>query len=350
MQASIPADMHATVNTVLRELALDGRTCFTSFYARAPQGDAVVFECSDARVSDEVRRRLGGHGEGLPVRYVVLPDADDLPELYLANHSVVDVRKAPSHAAELVTQIIAGDTAVPLKIEGDWVLVRLNDGYVGWVRSWHLSATRRLDAERFLAAAASRVSANIIQVFEKPDETSTPVCDAVVGTVLHAKPAERRGWRGVTFADGRSGYTNAKGLKRIATRRRVSREGLVSTGMRFMGIPYLWGGTTPKGFDCSGLIQRVFSLHGVLLPRDSDQQAHYGRPKAVGSLDSLVTGDLLFFGKSENHISHVAMYVSDGLFLHAFGHVRMGALDPRHPLFEPNLERDWCLTRDPLKL
>jgi SH3-like domain-containing protein len=341
--------MHAAVDEVLAELSLDGRDCFTSVYARAPQGDAVVFECSDARVSDEVRQRLGPSGGRLPIRYVVLPGGADLPELLLATHSVVDVRKTPAHGAELVSQVICGDTVQPLKVEGDWFLVRTDDGYVGWVRSWHLTAARRADVDRFEAEASVRVAANIIQVFEEPNEMSTPVCDAVVGTRLGVAPAERRGWRRVAFADGRCGYTAAKGLKKIPARRTVSRESLVSTGMRFMGIPYLWGGTTPKGFDCSGLIQRIFRLHGVLLPRDSDQQAAYGRLKPPGTTEELATGDLLFFGKTQDQISHVAMVVSDGLFLHAFGHVRMGALDPRHPLFEPTLTRDWRLTRDPLK-
>jgi cell wall-associated NlpC family hydrolase len=123
---------------------------------------------------------------------------------------------------------------------------------------------------------------------------------------------------------------------------------MAATGLRFIGIPYLWGGTTPRGFDCSGLVQRIYRLHGVSLPRDSDQQARRGRLKPAGSYETLRTGDLLFFGKSDAQITHVGMYLADGLFLHAYGHVRVGSLDPRHALYEATLSADWRCTRDPL--
>jgi cell wall-associated NlpC family hydrolase len=281
------------------------------------------------------------------VHAVVLP-SDDVPELVLATHSVVDVRRKPDHAAELTTQVIYGDTLEGLKREGDWFLVRMADGYIGWIRSWHLRAVTAAEAGRFDRAAKHRVVANVIQVLEEADESALPVSDAVVGTPLIAESGGRRGWRRVTFADGRRGYTLSKGIGRIPVRKTVSREGLVATGMRFLGIPYLWGGTTPKGFDCSGLVQRVFALQGVRLPRDADQQSRFGRLKPSESLQELNAGDLLFFGKPGAAISHVAMYVADGLFLHAFGHVRVAALDPRHNLFDARLVSDWRLTRDPL--
>jgi cell wall-associated NlpC family hydrolase len=123
---------------------------------------------------------------------------------------------------------------------------------------------------------------------------------------------------------------------------------LTATGVRFLGIPYLWGGSTPKGFDCSGLVQRIYRLHGVILPRDSDQQSRIGGEKHVASLDDLAPGDLLFFGRAAQRITHVGMALPDRLFLHAYGQVRVNSLDPAHPLFEPNLARDWRLTRDPL--
>jgi cell wall-associated NlpC family hydrolase len=346
MQPTTMSSIHTHIDAVLAERGLDRRTCFVAVFAQAPQGDRVVFECSDDAVSREVLRRLP-ESESRDVRGVVLP-SDDVPKLLLASHSVVDVRRKPDHASELVTQVIYGDTLEVLKHDGDWFLVRMADGYIGWIRSWHLSPVEPAAAAHFDRAAKHRVVANVIQVLEEAAAAALPVSDAVTGTRLIAESGGRRGWRRVTFADGRGGYTLSKGIGLIPRRKTVSREGLVATGMRFLGIPYLWGGTTPKGFDCSGLIQRIFALHGVRLPRDADQQSRFGRLKEAESQQDLDTGDLLFFGKAGATISHVAMYVADGLFLHAFGHVRVGALDPRHNLFDARLVTDWRATRDPL--
>ena len=118
--------------------------------------------------------------------------------------------------------------------------------------------------------------------------------------------------------------------------------------MRFLGIPYLWGGNTPKGFDCSGLIQRIYRLQGIVIPRDSDLQSRFGEAKEIGHVDDLDTGDLLFFGKSETQITHVAMYLSNGLFLHAYGQVRVASLNPGHPLYDSKLSADWKCTKNTL--
>jgi cell wall-associated NlpC family hydrolase len=343
-------DVHAVIADVLKRRSLDHRMCFTAVYAKPPGGRPVI-ECSDRDVRDDVERQLGERLglEAPPIEYVLLPDGErGLPERLIAASSVVDVRRKPDHTSELLTQSIYGDAMTPLKQEGDWWLVKLHDGYIGRVRSWHLTPFSTKELQRFEAEARHRVVGNVIQIFEEPDEMSRPVSDAVVGTRVSASTCGKRGWRAVGLPDGRDGFAKARGVGRIPATRRVLRDGLAATGMRFLGIPYLWGGTTPKGFDCSGLMQRIYLLHGVLIPRDSDIQAQWGRLKPSDSVENLDTGDLLFFGKSDDQISHVAMVLSNGLFLHAYGQVKVGALDPRHALFEPGLTRDWRCTRDPL--
>jgi hypothetical protein len=175
-----------------------------------------------------------------------------------------------------------------------------------------------------------------------------PVSDLVVGTPLAVTGNAADGWLAVDLPEGRSGFVRSSHVEARETRKLLSRNQLTATGLRFLGIPYLWGGSTPKGFDCSGLVQRIYRLQGLILPRDSDMQARFGREKRIDSLDDLVAGDLVFFGRAAQRITHVGMVVPDRLFLHAYGQVRVNSLDPAHPLYEPSLARDWRLTRDPL--
>jgi cell wall-associated NlpC family hydrolase len=343
-------DVHGTIAEALAERGLDHRTCYTRVRA-APPGGALVVECSERSVLDDLARRFAAdHGhEASGIGLVLLPEEGvGLPELFIATGSVVDVRRENAHTSELVSQAVCGDSMAPLKRDGDWCLVRLDDGYIGWVRSWHLKGVSRAEFERFRSSALHRVTSTILPVFERPDELSQPIGDAVVGTPITVSPCEKRGWKGVTLPDGRKGFVRSRGIGRRPARPRVARDAMAATGLRFIGIPYLWGGTTPRGFDCSGLVQRIYRLHGVSLPRDSDQQARRGRLKPAGSYETLRTGDLLFFGKSDAQITHVGMYLADGLFLHAYGHVRVGSLDPRHALYEATLSADWRCTRDPL--
>ena len=340
------ADIHSTVTAVLAERAQDRRLCYVHVEPAAPAGDRLVLETSDTALTRALAERLTDTAP--PLEFVTLPQ-DGLPERLVTVSSVADIRKEPGHAAELVTQLIDGDAVVPLKQEGDWYLVRLEDGYIGWVRSWHVEATTDRALEIFAGNARHRIGDNVVQIQTEPSDEALPVCDAVVGTPVVAEASPRRGWRQVRLTNGREGYVRSRSVEAIPTGRRISRERLTATGMHFLGIPYLWGGNTPKGFDCSGLIQRVFQLHGLTLPRDSDLQARFGREKASREPEKLETGDLLFFGKSPDQISHVAIYVSNGLFLHAYGQVKVGSIDPLHALYEPKLHRDWHITRDAIK-
>lgn len=267
-----------------------------------------------------------------------------MPELMLVVSAVADVRREPSHKAELVSQAIQGDAVTPLKAENEWTLVRMDDGYVGWIRDWHLQTWSAAGRDAFLAAATHRIKTNHAIAVETPG--GTVLGELVVGTPLVAGESAGRGLVSARLADGRAGYVPRSSLEPLRARRPTP-ERLAKTGLAFLGIPYLWGGTTPNGFDCSGLIQRVFRLNGLALPRDSDQQALVGRERPNPTPSELVPGELLFFGRTRESITHVGLVLPDLTFLHSYGQVTVNALDPSHPRYSQRLAEIWQVTRDP---
>jgi cell wall-associated NlpC family hydrolase len=339
--------LNGVVARVVEDHGLDRRFCHAVAVPLPPDGRLVV-ECTDGPALDAIRERAGADAASVDFR-LLDGSAPGLPAGLVIASSVADIRREGAHTAELVTQAIYGESVQPLKLDGDWYLVRLYDGYVGWLRSWHAVERSPAAQAAYMESAGHRVASNLAEVVEAPEPDALPVTDLVIGTRLHAQPCGRRGWRAVNLPDGREGYIAARSIERQPSRRRPSRESLAATGLRFLGIPYIWGGNTPKGFDCSGLIQRVFWLHGIELPRDSDLQARVGRLIPAGRPEALHTGDLLFFGRTAESVTHVAMALSDGLFLHAYGQVRVGSLDPAHRLYESGLHRIWLHNRDPFR-
>ena len=345
------AQINEIIAAVLKNRSLDQRICYTSVTPLPPDGSQIRIECSDKEVLGEIKQivRQKITAAAFKPVFVKIPELDrQLPEVFVTVTSVADVRQSPSHTSELVTQVIYGDVVDPLKQDGDWILVRVEDGYIGWIRSWYLRESSHREVEEFLETSGHRITSTITQFFERPSEDALPISDAVVGTPVCANRCDKRGWRNVHLPDGKIGFVKARSIEPVKLHRNVTRNSLSVIGLKFLGVPYLWGGNTPKGFDCSGLIQRIFKLCGVLLPRDSDMQAQYGKRKRSGQIDSLRMGDLIFFGKSSSQITHVAMYLSDSLFLHAYGQVRINSLLPQHPLYENKLVRKWRITRDPL--
>jgi cell wall-associated NlpC family hydrolase len=176
-------------------------------------------------------------------------------------------------------------------------------------------------------------------VYRDPDVTTArPKAQAPLATRLEVAgdgPTER--WLAVRLPAGDMGYVQKGDVRAAddpaAPRRRGSREDLVATARRFLGVPYLWGGMTAQGIDCSGLASRAYHANGIDLPRDADQQ--FADPGAVPvERPDLRPGDLLFFGKDAANVTHVGLYLGDGRFINATTHetpvVREDRLDDPH--------------------
>ncbi len=113
----------------------------------------------------------------------------------------------------------------------------------------------------------------------------------------------------------------------------MEKEDLVETSKKLMGLPYLWGGTSPKGVDCSGFTKTVYFLNGMVIPRDASQQVHTGKLiDTTKNFQNLIPGDLLFFGRpatdsTSERVVHVGMWIGDNQFIHSMGDVHISTMD-----------------------
>ena len=329
-----------------RRLGLDWRSSYSKIAACG--SEAIDVELSREEVFRAVAEGLGGaeaRGEagagevslslsGVSVRLRLL--GAERGRLLWTTSSVADVRRQSAHSAELVSQLIMGETARALRTEGDWHLVRLADDYHGWIRSWCVRDVDESAVGAYAAAAYAVVVASVGYVYSEPDEQSVPVADVVAGVVLAAGRAER-GFRRVALPGGRSGFLRESDIASPPCGP-PDRSRIVERAGRFLGIPYLWGGTTAKGFDCSGLVKRVFAMEGVALPRDSDRQALVGSLIPREDVRRARPGDLLFFGEGGT-VSHVAIHAGGGAFIHSHGEVRITSLAPGDERYEEKFAR-----------
>jgi L-alanine-DL-glutamate epimerase-like enolase superfamily enzyme len=268
-------------------------------------------------------------------------------------NSVVAVRSEPLHAAEMVTQALLGTPVKLLEQRGDWRKVQLPDLYVGWVDG-SLQPVSRERLDDYLTKSKLIVTANQATAFEEPDCRSLPMSDLVAGNILVFQASVDTFYR-VCYPDGREAYvckSDALPVDKWLVNVDLTGESIVKHALQLLGVPYLWGGTSTKGLDCSGLTKQVYLMHGIMLPRDASQQAMQGEPVDTGdNFSNARSGDLLFFvskASGDNlvdRVTHVAIYMDDMRFIHASDHVRIGSFNPNDPLYDAFNANRYFLTK-----
>jgi gamma-D-glutamyl-L-lysine dipeptidyl-peptidase len=188
----------------------------------------------------------------------------------------------------------------------DWRYIQGADQYFGWVALDDLAVFTGYGQKHVVAVL-------LADVRDAPRSDASVIARLPAGTAMPATGVRPDGWSELHFGPGwRTGYVAPGDVADIRElpHHYPTADDYLKTAESFIGIPYLWGGTTALGLDCSGLVQQVYRLNGVALPRDADQQAMLGR-----RVDEARAGDLMFFGAQS--VTHVALATSATEFIHA---------------------------------
>lgn len=246
-------------------------------------------------------------------------------EFGIVTLSIVPVRAEPSDRSEMVTQLLFGELVAVEQVKSGWTSVRnVYDNYEGWVDSKQVHMISEEEFNRLNRFEPCYVN-DLVEVVQDLDTYQTiPV---VIGSVI------RNLEKDVFTLGGRSyEYTG----QYICAEDEVSVRTILEHAMMFLNTPYLWGGKSPFGIDCSGFVQIVYMLSGVYLLRDASEQAGMG--EHVSFLDEARAGDLLFFENADGDIVHVGIYLDNNEIIHASGKVRIDRID-HQGIFNEDLNR-----------
>lgn len=271
------------------------------------------------------------------------PTEENKDVFALTTVSVANMREKPAYSAEMATQSLLG---MPMRIverQKSWICVITPEAYRCWVHQESVVVMSREELDRWIDAPKLIFLDSYGFCFAEPNEKSPKVADLVSGCVFqHTDDAGD--YHQIRFPDDRTAFvrkTSCEAFEHWAVKTRPTGASLVETAKEFMGVPYLWGGTSSKMLDCSGLTKLCFFLNGVIIPRNASHQAKVGQSVDISNgFDRLEKGDLIFFGtkrEGETKITHVGIHIENGDFIHEAGRVRFGSLNPDSDLFDQAL-------------
>lgn len=306
--------------------------------AATADGIEITGETDQKKGIVSLMEALKNKGKKIENLVKILPDSSVGAWKYaLVNNSVANIRSTAKHSGELATQAILGTSLKVLKIDGDFYLVQTPDGYISWVDHGGVTLLT-LDQIRSWEKAPKVIFTKAFgHVYSNTDSELEKTGDIVLGSQLILLE-EKDNYYKVQYPDKREGY-----LKKSESQPYdIWMNDLEASGTlvelyakELLGVPYLWGGTSTKGMDCSGFTKTVYLMNGYVIPRDASQQIMAGNnvdPQL--QIKGLQKGDLMFFGKkatdsTSQRVTHVGIWLGNdkGEFIHASGRVKIGSID-----------------------
>ncbi len=312
----------------------------------AKEGDTLVFGITldSADVINDVRQAIQSRFPKARIDFKLLPLSEWKNKVGVVRLSVANLRTKPKHTAELASQMLMGMPVKILEKRDGFYRVRTTEGYLGWT---DLAALKIMDREAFakwLSKPKIIVQETCVSVLQDTLMDSPQVSDMVFNDVAILLSKGEYFYR-IELPDGRKGFIPVDKAALLDEWNHINENVFdirdltaVAVDM-FTGVPYLWGGTSAKAFDCSGFTKNIYQNFGFLLPRDASQQYKTGKEISVTDekLKEVQPGDLLFFGQKREgkppKVTHVALYLGNGRIVHATGEVKVESLISGDSLF-----------------
>lgn len=330
LAASAGTPAEDAVAKVKKTLAPDARQVEMTITAtELPDGGVLLKgKTSEEAVRQALLKELSSYKNIVDSITVFPTDQWAIPRI-----AVACARTRGAHAGEMASQSLMGHPVRILEKEGQWYKVQMPDGYIAWIVDNSLALKTADEIAKWKAAPRVVVTAPYqTRVYRTADAKGLRdvVTDVVNGNILEGKISDS-GMTFVTLPDGRSGYINTADVTPIEKwAAQDFNPGLIlDLAYSMEGTPYLWGGTSIKSLDCSGLAKVCYFANGIILMRDASQQALTGEKFKPEQWRELEAGDLLFFGNPETgKVTHVAIYDNSGDYVHSSGRVRRNSVDP----------------------
>lgn len=313
------------------------------------EGDILVLdgETDNPKAIEDLKKNLAAEGINFEDKVSVLPDASVGEHKFaLANNSASNLRGAGKHSAELVTQVILGTELKVLKKGESFTMVQTPEKYIAWVDNGGIAFFTENELKNWRDSELLIYTKTVGNSYQDT-EFSIILTDMVLGGKVKMVEELATSFK-VEFPDGRIGFVKKDDVEiysKWLNHLKPSKELIESYAKSLLGSPYLWGGTSTKGMDCSGFVKTVYLMNGFVTPRDASQQIFAGQLVDENlKLEGLEKGDLMFFGSKatkdkKQRVTHVGIWLGNGNqeFIHSSRRVRLNSMNPDSDIFDT-----WC--------
>ncbi|MBE8723170.1 C40 family peptidase [Sphingobacterium pedocola] len=330
------------INENSRIIAPDKRTKILEIAAKNISRNEYIIQTTEEDAVTSLQQKLSTLAA--KITFNILPDSSVSNKVSgIINLSVANLRTHPSHAAEMATQVLLGTQVDILQKNGGDFRIRTPEGYIAWVPTSSVTAMTKTELSTWKKKPKLIYIEEFGRSYSTANTGSQRVSDLVYGDIL-SLTTEENGYYKVEYPDGRIAYIlkdEAILFDEWVNSRQATPENIILSAKSMLGLPYLWGGTSVKGVDCSGFTKTSFYMNGFVIPRDASQQVLAGDQIEILdeegnfspelALKNLNPSDLLFFAAGKNkhpnaRITHVALYLGNGEFIHAAGTVRINSM------------------------